>query len=95
MCDDIKELKYPEASAAMVERGFFNLVDNKFVSEKAVTRSELNNIVVLIKKTLDKTKIDTNYDNTVKIEDSVISFDGSQVKSINNNVVTLKLDDET
>lgn len=95
VCDDIKELKYPEASAAMVERGFFNLVDNKFVSEKAVTRSELNNIVVLIKKTLDKAKIDTNYDNTVKIEDSVISFDGSQVKSINNNVVTLKLDDET
>ena len=66
VCDDIKELKYPEASAAMVERGFFNLVDNKFVSEKSVTRSELNNIVVLIKKTLDKTKIDTNYDNTVK-----------------------------
>lgn len=95
VCDDIKELKYPEASAAMVERGFFNLVDNKFVSEKSVTRSELNNIVVLIKKTLDKTKIDTNYDNTVKIEDSVISFDGSHVKSINNNVVTLKLDDKT
>lgn len=95
VCDDIKELKYPEASAAMVERGFFNLVDNKFVSEKSVTRSELNNIVVLIKKTLDKTKIDTNYDNTVKIEDSVISFDGSYVKSMNNNTVTLKLDDKT
>lgn len=95
VCDDIKELKYPEASAAMVERGFFNLVDNRFVSEKAVTRSEFNNIVVLIKKTLDKTKIDTNYDNTVKIEDSVISFDGSYVKSMNNNTVTLKLDDKT
>lgn len=95
VCDDIKELKYPEASAAMVERGFFNLVDNRFVSEKAVTRSEFNNIVVLIKKTLDKTKIDTNYDNTVKIEDSVISFDGSYVKSMNNNTVTLKLDYKT
>ena len=95
VCDDSTDLKYPDASAAIIERGFLNLENNKFMPEKAVTRNELSNIIVLIKETLDKAKIDVNYDNTVKPKDNVISLDGTYVESINDNVVNLFLDDET
>lgn len=93
-CDDFESIKYKDAASALVEQGYFELIDNKFMPERAVTKDEMSNFSDLIAENLARTEIDENHENVLDLNDDVPVLN-TVIKSTDKNKVTLELNDET
>lgn len=94
-CDDFSEIKYQDAASALVERGYFALVGNKFMPNNAVTTGEMSNVSELIKKSLQALEIDPNHEQVVNINDDTVMIKENIVKSVDGDTVSMELTDET
>lgn len=94
-CDDFADIAHPDEASALVERGYFALIDNKFMPNKAVTVDEMGNAIALIRESLASLEIDPDHENVVDVKDDVNIFKSNVIKSINGNTVVLELTDET
>lgn len=95
VCDDFDSIKYQDAASALVERGYFELENNKFMPQKSVTKDEMQTAISLIEKVNESVQIDENYDNKVEYKDDVITLPESYVISESENTIVLTQNDET
>lgn len=94
-CDDYDDIVYKDAASALVERGYFSLINNKFMPNKPVTSNEMDSIILLIEESLKEFEIDPEHENVIDVKDDVLDFNESIIKSINGNTVIVVLNDET
>lgn len=95
VCDDFDSIQYKDAASALVERGYFSLIDNKFMPETAVTKAEMSTATVLIKAAKEKMQVDENYEDVIELNDDAVVLDSSAVKSIDGNKVIMNNNSQT
>ncbi len=94
-CDDYDDIVYKDSASALVERGYFSLINNKFMPNKPVTKNEMDSIILLIQESLKEFEIDPEYENVIDVKDDVLDFNENIIKSINGNTVVVTLNDDT
>lgn len=94
-CDDYDDIVYKDAASALVERGYFSLINNKFMPNKPVTSNEMDSIILLIEESLKEFEIDPEHENVIDVKDDVLDFNENIIKSINGNTVIVVLNDKT
>lgn len=94
-CDDYDDIVYKDSASALVERGYFSLINNKFMPNKPVTKNEMDSIILLIQESLKEFEIDPEHENVIDVKDDVLDFNENIIKSINGNTVVVTLNDDT
>lgn len=99
-CDDVDSIENKEDALELVRRGYFELIDNKFMPDRAVTVSEMNKFSELIEDEIAyieslKTKANGNHENVIDLQDNVLIFYDNVIKSVDGNNLILVLNDET
>ncbi|MCD8026975.1 MAG: hypothetical protein LUF33_08680 [Clostridiales bacterium] len=94
-CDDYSSITYTDAASALVERGYFSLIDNNFMPQAYVTSDEMSKIKDLTAEALSLVEFDENHENVVDVNDDATVFNDNIIESVDDNTVVLTLNDET
>lgn len=88
--EDRSETAYPQDDQIAVNRGWFQLADNKFEPETAVTAAEVSGMLKDAEDVLDTAQVDNNYDSTYQFAENVVVIpQGTQVSVDEKDVVTV------